>query len=100
MTLTLTHPTIFCLDDLGSILIGLYHLHSTNASSDDKAMVRMVFAKMQPFKGVENYFTDSLLYQENSKVAKEPSPDDIDSGNEANSESRDDPTATFDKNQL
>ena len=36
----------------------------------DKIMVRTVFVEMQPFKGVENYFTDSLLYKENSKVVK------------------------------
>jgi len=37
---------------------------------DDKAMVRTVSAEMQPFKKAENYFTDSLLFQENSKVMK------------------------------
>ena len=50
---------------------------------------------MQPFKGVENYFTDSLLYWEVNKEVKEPLPDDIDSGNEANSESKEDISATF-----
>jgi len=54
---------------------------------DDKAMVRTVFAEMQPFKGIENYFTDSLLYKENGKVVEKSLPDDIDSGNEADSES-------------
>jgi len=29
---------------------------------DDKMMVRMVFSEAQPFKGIENYFIDSLLY--------------------------------------
>ena len=37
---------------------------------DDKAMVRTVFAKMQLFKGVENYFIDSLLYKEKGKVVE------------------------------
>ena len=54
---------------------------------DDKARVRTVFAEMQPFKGVENYFTDSLLYKENSKVIKKSFPDDIYSGNQADLES-------------
>jgi len=50
-------------------------------------MVRTMFAETQPFKGVENYFTDSLLYQDTSKVTKEPLPDDINSDSEADSES-------------
>jgi len=33
---------------------------------EDNAMVQMVFAEKQPFKGVENYFTDALLYQESN----------------------------------
>ena len=37
-------------------------------------MVRTVFAKMQPFKGVKNYFTDSLVYQENGKIVKKSLP--------------------------
>ena len=59
-------------------------------------MVRMVFAEMQPFKGVENYFTDSLLYKENGRVVKKLLPDDIDNGNEVDSESGEDPTVSFD----
>jgi len=46
-------------------------LHQYLKYVDDKAMVRTVFAETQPFKGVDNYFTDSLLYRETSKVAKE-----------------------------
>jgi len=42
-----------------------------------------------------NYFTDSLLYQENNEAVKEPWPDDINSGNEIDSESEDDAPATF-----
>jgi len=49
----------------------------------------MVFAEMQPFKRVENHFTNSLLYKEDGKVVKKPLPIDIDSVNEADSESRD-----------
>ena len=60
-------------------------------------MVRTVFANMQPFKGVKNYFTDSLLYKENGKVVKKLLPDDIDSGNEADLESEDDPIVSFDE---
>jgi len=39
-------------------------LHQCFKYVDDKAMIRTVFTKMQPFKGVENFFTDSLLYKE------------------------------------
>jgi len=49
---------------------------------------------------VENYFTDFLLYKENRKVAKELLPDDIDSGNEADSESGDDLVVSFDEEPL
>ena len=39
---------------------------------------------------MENYFTDSLLYEYINKVAKEPLPNDINSDNEADSESEED----------
>lgn len=44
-----------------------------------------MIAEKQPFKGVENYFTDSLLYQDSLEVNKDP-PGDPDSGNEADIE--------------
>ena len=50
---------------------------------------------MQPFKEVENYFTDSLLYQENNEPIKQPLPDNVDSGNEADSKSEKDTPTTF-----
>jgi len=46
-------------------------------------------------KGVENYFTDALLYQEVSEMSKDSSPDNDDSGNEADSESEGDTLATL-----
>ena len=55
----------------------------------------MVFAEKQPFKGVKNYFTDAFLYQETGKTLKEPLPDNDDSGNEANSESKGDTLSTL-----
>ena len=63
-------------------------------------MVRMVFVEMQSFKGVENYFSDSLLYKENSKVVEKPLPNDINSGNEGDSESREDSEVSFDKEPI
>jgi len=50
---------------------------------------------VQPFKGVENYFTDSLLYQEDIEPLRQSLPDDVDSGNEADSESEEDVPATI-----
>jgi len=67
---------------------------------DDKAIVRTVFAEMQPFKGVENYFTESLLYKGNSKVVEKSLPDDIDSGNKPDSESGEDPEVSFDEESI
>ena len=42
--------------------------------------VRTLIAERHPFKGVENYFTDSLETDEN------PHPEEPDSGNEADTE--------------
>ena len=50
---------------------------------------------MQPFKRVENYFMNSLLYKESGEVVKKLLLDDIDSGNEADSESGDYPAISF-----
>jgi len=75
-------------------------LHQYFKYVNDKAMVRMVFIETQTFKGVENYFTDSLFYKENGKVVKKSLPDDIDSGNEENSESGDDPAISFDEKPI
>jgi len=35
------------------------------------------------FKGVENYFRDSLLYQDSLETNENPQPEELDSGNEA-----------------
>ena len=47
--------------------IVLSTLHKCFKYVDDNATVQTVFAEKQPFKGVENYFTDALLYQEPTK---------------------------------
>ena len=54
-----------------------------------------MFAKKQPFKNVENYFTDALLYQEADKVAKEPLLESDDSTNEVDFEPEEDTPAIF-----
>ena len=68
-------------------------LHQCFKYVEDEATVWTVFAEKQPFKGVENYFTDALLYQEVEKTAEESSPDNGDSGDEADSESEADMSA-------
>ena len=54
-----------------------------------------MFAEKQPFKEVENYFTDALLYQKADKVAKESLLENDDSGNEEDSEPKEDAPAIF-----
>src|SRR3954466_6863189 len=39
-------------------------LHQVMKYVDDQGQVRTLVAEQRPFKGVENYFTDALLYQE------------------------------------
>ena len=70
-------------------------LHQCFKYVGDDAIVRTVFTEIHPFKRVENYFTDSLLYQENNKSVKQSLPDDVDSGNEADSKSWEDAPATI-----
>jgi len=36
----------------------------------DKGEKRMLIAEKHPFKGVENYFMDSLLYQDSQKLLR------------------------------
>ena len=45
-----------------------------------------MFADTHPFKGVENYFTDSLLYQDAANSKEEESQAHFDSGDEADVE--------------
>jgi len=45
-----------------------------------------LIAKRHPFKGVENYFTDSLLYQDSLKTNETLQPEEPNSGNEADTE--------------
>ena len=53
---------------------------------DGDGKVRTLIAERYPFKRVENYFTDSLLYQDSLKIEKNPQPEELDSDNEADVE--------------
>ena len=48
--------------------------------------VRMLIAERHPFKEVENYFIDSLLYQDSIEADENLHPEELDSGNEADTE--------------
>ena len=54
---------------------------------DGSGKVRMLIAERHPFKGVENYFTDSLLYQDSLEINENLQPEKPDSGNKADTES-------------
>lgn len=53
---------------------------------DRDCTVKTVFADTHPFKGVENYFTDSLLYEDSHQAAGETTPEGPGDGNEADVE--------------
>jgi len=54
--------------------------------TDGNEKVRTLIAERHPFKEVENYFTDSLLYQDSLETDENPQPEELDSGNEADDE--------------
>jgi len=53
---------------------------------DGNEKVWTLIADRQTFKGVENYFTDSLLYQDSLKTNENPQPEEPDYGNEVDTE--------------
>jgi len=54
--------------------------------TDEWERVRTLNTEKHPFKRIENYFTDSLLYQDPLEFAEDPTPNDHDSSNEADIE--------------
>jgi len=53
---------------------------------DEGRKVRILIAERHPFKGVENYLTDSLIYQDSLEADENPHPEEPDSGNKADME--------------
>ena len=53
---------------------------------DGSRKVWTLIAERYPFKGIENYFTDSLLYQDSLETNENSQPGKLDSGNEADTE--------------
>ena len=52
--------------------------------------VRTLIEERHPFKGIENYFTDSLLYQDSLEADENPHPEEPDSDNKADKEPEED----------
>ena len=48
--------------------------------------VRTLIAERHPFKGVENYFTDFLLYQDSLEADENPHLEELNSGNEVDTD--------------
>ena len=61
-------------------------LHQVMKYVDGDEKVRTLIAERHPFKGVESYFTDSLLYQDSLETDKNSQPEELDPGNEADVE--------------
>src|SRR4051812_29766927 len=57
-------------------------LHQVMKYVDDQSQVRTLVAEQRPFKGVENYFTDALLYQKAHEVVVQDK-EVLELGNEA-----------------
>ena len=61
-------------------------LHQVMKYLDGDGKIRTLIAERHPFKGVENYFTDSLLYQDSLEMDENPQQEEPDSGNKADVE--------------
>ena len=57
---------------------------------DEDEKVRTLIDERHPFKGVKNYFTNSLLYQDSLEIDENPHPKELDSGNEIDTEPKED----------
>jgi len=66
-------------------------LHPVYPSSSDEicwwtGKSENIIAEKHPFKGVENYFTDSLLYQDSLETDENIQPEEPESSNEVDTE--------------
>ena len=52
--------------------------------------LKTLITKRHPFKGVENYFTDSLLYQDSLEVDENSYQEELNSGNKADTKPEED----------
>jgi len=70
--------------------IVLFTLHQEMKYIGEARKVRTLIFERHSFKGIENYFTDSLLYQEFLEVDENPHPEEPISRNEADMEPEED----------
>ena len=61
-------------------------LHQVMKYVEEMEKSETLIAERHPFKGVKNYFTDSLLYQDSLEANENPEPEELDSGKEADVE--------------
>ena len=61
-------------------------LHQVIKYIDGDEKVQTLIAERHLFKGIENYFTDSLLYQDSLEMNENPQLEELDSGSEADIE--------------
>ena len=61
-------------------------LHQVMKYVDRDEKVRTLIAERHPFKVVEDYFIDSLLYQDSLETDGNPQPKELDSDNKADVE--------------
>ena len=54
--------------------------------ADEEWEIRMLITEKHPFKGAENYYIDSLFYQDSLEIAENPSPTNPEPSNEADAE--------------
>jgi len=67
---------------------------------DGDGKVRTLITERLLFKAVENYFIDSLLYQDSLEIDQNPQPEKLDSGNEADVESEAEEECLWELNPL
>ena len=61
-------------------------LHQVMKYIGEDEKVKTLIAERHSLKGVENYFTDFFLYQDSLEADENPHPEELDSGNEADTE--------------
>ena len=63
-----------------AIIPSTLHQVMKYVGKDEK--VRMLITERHPFKGVKNYFTNSLLYQDSLEADENSHPEELDSSND------------------
>ena len=75
-------------------------IHQVIKYTDEWGRVRTLIIEKYLFKGVENYFTDFLLYQDPLEFTENPTLEDHDSCNETDTESKQEKECLWEINQL